>query len=372
MAYFSVTCFAHLLTTSLLVASVGLACESTALDARPDITTDQSENGASTTTLFDAIRISSDATAEHFQVATTTIDFGTAPLALARLRVELESPCFPFDKWTRSSIPEGHLWPESCDAFDRTLQLSIDDPEGDDVGEPPGLELGRAITPFGGPLSLEFDLTDLANGLPGQHTLKLEIPTYPDPDGQVSGAKGEWGVTVELELEPGTPPRRVLAVLPLAYTARAAAAAEPIEFEAPAGAGSARIEYRVTGHGGGARGARCLGPAEEFCRRDHRLYLDGELIDEFEPWRSDCSALCTLVHYQSALLELDYCAENPCGATNSVRASRANWCPGSVTPPRLIEHASLTVPGAHRFNWTINEIADGGSWLLSAIYYAYE
>jgi hypothetical protein len=102
------------------------------------------------------------------------------------------------------------------------------------------------------------------------------------------------------------------------------------------------------------------------------LYVDGELVDEFMPWRSDCATLCTPAHYESALLEIDYCAENPCGDPSSVRASRANWCPGSLTLPRAIESSALAVPGVHRFSWTIDTIADGGSWLLSATYYAYE
>ena len=358
---------------SLLLAALALACESTPLDgAAGDLEPRDDSRGVPTEVLvFDALRISSDAEAEHFQSATTTLDFGAAPLARATLRVELESPCFPFDKWTRSSIPEGHRWPEACDAFDRTFQLSIDDRENSDIGLP-GLEFARAITPFGGPLSLEVELTDLANGLPGSHTLKVEIPTYPDPAGQVSGAKGEWIVSAKLELVEGTPPRRVLAVVPLAYTAEAAANGEPLQFETPEGTGRALIEYRVTGHGGGPRGPNCIGPADEFCRREHQLYLDDELVDAFEPWRNDCAALCTPAHYESELLEIDYCAENPCGATSSVRASRANWCPGSPTPARLVENDALATPGFHEFKWAIDEIGEGGSWLLSAVYYAYE
>jgi hypothetical protein len=366
-------CRSAWLCTPLLSTALALGCESTPLDVAPDYLdpNDDSPQAPTEVSVFDAIRISSDAEAENFQSATATVDFGQAPLERATLRVALESPCFPFDKWTRSSIPEGHVWPETCDAFDRTLQLSIDDRENADNGLP-GLEFARAITPFGGPLALELELTDLANGLPGKHTLQIEIPTYPDPAGQVSGAKGEWIVSASLELVPGTPPRRVLAVVPLAYTAQAAAAGEPLQFETPEGTGRAVIEYRVTGHGGGQRGRNCLGPADEFCRREHQLYVDDQLVDAFEPWRNDCAALCTPAHYESELLEIDYCAENPCGAMSSVRASRANWCPGSLTPARLVENDALAVPGAHEFKWTIDEIGEGGSWLLSAVYYAYE
>jgi hypothetical protein len=321
--------------------------------------------------LFDAVHISSDAEAEHFQRATTEVDFGDQPVARATLFVELESPCFPFDKWTRASIPAGHNWPEKCDAFDRGFELALDEPAAGSDG-PPGLELGRAITPFGGPLSMQFDVTDAVNGLAGKHQFSVKIGTWPDPEGKVSGAKGEWIVSAWLERELGTPPRRVLAVIPLAYGSELTASTQPIAFEAPSGAGSARIDYRVTGHGGAKASAHCIGPAEEFCRRQHSLYVDQELVDEFEPWRTDCSTLCTIEHYESSLLNIDYCAQNPCGATSSVRASRANWCPGSVTDTHAVEAAALAAPGPHEFSWNIDQVVDGGSWLLSATYYAFE
>jgi hypothetical protein len=321
--------------------------------------------------LLDGVHISSDERAEHFQIATTTVDFGSESVLRATLFVELESPCFPFDKWTRSSIPAGHNWPEKCDAFDRGLELSLDDP-GRSSGGPPGLELGRAITPFGGPLSLQFDVTDAFNGLPGGHELAVKIGTWPDADGMVSGAKGEWIVSVWLERELGPAPRRVLAVIPLSYGSETMASSTAIAFEAPVGAGNARIDYRVTGHGGGVVGSHCIGPAEEFCRRTHTLYVDQEALDEFEPWRTDCASLCSPSHYESSLLSLDYCAENPCGSAASVRASRANWCPGSAVGTHVLQAGVLAQPGAHEFGWAIDEVAEGGNWLLSATYYAFE
>jgi hypothetical protein len=43
--------------------------------------------------------------------------------------------------------------PADCDAFDRNFEIALDEPDADS-GAPPGLELVRAITPFGGPLRL--------------------------------------------------------------------------------------------------------------------------------------------------------------------------------------------------------------------------
>jgi hypothetical protein len=70
------------------------------------------------------------------------------------------------------------------------------------------------------------------------------------------------------------------------------------------------------------------------------------------------------------LNEFDYCAENPCGAIGSVNAPRANWCPGSITPPFSLSTAPLAVPGPHTFSWALSRLEPGGSWRLSATYFA--
>jgi hypothetical protein len=322
--------------------------------------------------LFDRIHLSSDPTAEHFQRASTFVDFGLEPVERATLSVGLESPCFPFDTWTPESIPEGHNWPSLCDAFDRTLLLSLDDPE-DAATEPPGVELVRAITPFGGPMRFDVDVTDIVNGLPGAHELRVDITTYGDASGQVTGSHGEWIVNSVLTFEPGPAPRKVLAVEPLVFGYVTEAAPPAVTFQAPPGAGSARLEYRATGHGGVLPAAGCIGPAEEFCPRTHALLLDGVGMDEFSPWRNDCATLCTPASFESEVLRIpEYCAENPCGAPESVRAPRANWCPGSVTPPRVVESGALAASGAHEFALAIDHVEPGGLWLVSATYFAFE
>jgi hypothetical protein len=63
--------------------------------------------------------------------------------------------------------------------------------------------------------------------------------------------------------------------------------------------------------------------------------------------------------------------ENPCGAIQSVQASRANWCPGSLTPPFQWESQAPASPGEHTFSWAIGTVAEGGVWRLSAHYLAF-
>jgi Peptide-N-glycosidase F, C terminal len=312
-------------------------------------------------------------TAPYPQTVSARVDFGSEPVARATLRVELESPCYPFEKWETQTISPGHFWPDECDAFDRLFLISLDGEEGGvEAGGAPGIELTRAITPFGGPLSFETDLTDVVNGLPGEHQLRVELPTVGDPEGRITGSKGSWIVSATLVLEPGPAPREVLAVVPLVFSTQTSATPAPFEVEVPDGTSSARLEYRATGHGQGT-GTResCIGPAEEFCHRSHVLSLDDAELGTLDPWRTDCRALCTLTPNDTGNGITSYCLENPCGAVQSVRASRANWCPGSVTPPFVLENQELAAPGAHELSLTIDEVAEGGNWLISATYFAF-
>jgi hypothetical protein len=349
------------------LALVTLACGSDPVAVRRE------PERARVVPVFHHVRISSVQEAENFQHALAALDFGSGPFARATLSVNLESPCFPFEKWTPESIPEGHLFPALCDGFDRTFLLSLDDPS-DPAAGPPGLELARAITPFGGPFRFDIDITDIANGLPGEHVLNADIQTWGDRSGLVSGAEGEWLLSARIVLEPGPAPRSVLAVVPLTFGIRTSAESAPFSFDVPEGTRAARLEYRTTGHGGALLDdGSCIGPAEEFCQRTHTVSLDGEELTALVPWRTDCDTLCTLASYESSWLNVpEYCAENPTGLPESVRSPRANWCPGSLTPPFMLEPPELAVPGEHELAIELDALAEGGQWVESLVVFAYE
>jgi hypothetical protein len=302
--------------------------------------------------------------------AVADVDWRAGPFARVALAIDLESSCFPFEKWASNRPPQGHNWPADCDAFDRNFNVFIEDPAGE-LAFP--FEVIHAVTPFGGPLHLEVDLTDLANARPGGQRLRLELGGYSDPAGQVTGSNAGWTVSARIEVTPGAAPRRVLAALPLLLgQATAGQAAPEASWRVPAGTVAARLEYRTSGHGQGAQGPRCIGPAEEFCDRRHLIFVDGVMVDNVGPYRQDCAALCTLSHYGAADAGFDYCRENPCGDPASVRAPRANWCPGSMTAPFTWQELPMLVaPGDHTFAPRIADIAEGGSWQVSATYYAF-
>ncbi len=325
---------------------------------------------------FDNVRIGSDSSKPNFQNATTDIDLKDGPFASVKLIIDLGTTCYPFEGWANDPPPSGQNWPADCDAFDRNFEFTLDDPADPKVG-PPAIELVRAITPFGGPEHLEVDITDVANGLPGKHTLRTHISTYSDATGQVSGSNGGWNVTAKIEVVPGKAPHNVLSVVPLFNGSEGATdTITPPSFDVPAGTTSARIEYRATGHGGSKQydlGA-CHGPAEEFCHRTDDLSVDGAMVTSFDPWRADCASLCTIKHQNTSSGGFDYCAENPCGAIQSVQASRANWCPGSMTPPYNLtdkQAPALLSQGKHTFSWKFSNIDQGGTWRLSATYFAF-
>lgn len=327
-----------------------------------------------TVALFDFARITSKSGEPNFHKVTTRLEpLRDGPFENVTLIVDLFSTCYPFTGWASNPPPAGQNWPADCDAFDRNFEWTLHDTDPD--AGTPGLELLRAITPFGGPLHVEVDVTDVFNGLTGPRDVEVRIPTYSDAMGRVSGSNGGWNVSGTLDVKPGTPPRRVLAVLPLVETnARAMTKGQSVDFTLPAGTTKAKLEYRVTGHGGAtpSAGSDCIGPAEEFCRRSHTLGADGVLLASFNPWRTDCNTLCTLTtHTWPSGQMFQYCLENPCGAISSVRAPRANWCPGSVTPPRVEEPAAWASPGAHSFSYDIDAIDGSGQWRVTAVVFAY-
>lgn len=317
-------------------------------------------------------RISSRAGAPDFHRARAEIDLKGGPFAEVLLIADLDTTCFPFEKWQQNRPPAGQNWPADCDAFDRNFEFTLDEPQG--PGDPPALELVRAITPFGGPMQIQADITDVANGLPGKHTLTVTIPTYADGAGKVTGSDGGWSVRARLLIRPGPAPRKVLAVRPLFNLSHGGATqAKDYLVDVPPGTVRSRLEYRATGHGGDTMpDMSCGGPAEEFCHRFHTVTVDGTDVERFDAWRNDCRNGCTQVTEPGPSgAPFTYCKENPCGLIASVRASRANWCPGSVTPPRTWDVPALRQAGKHTVRYAISKVAAGGSWRLSGVYFAF-
>lgn len=333
-------------------------------------------NDPYTITLFDKETIHSTGKV-NVRTIKTTFKLRHTTYAKAGFFIDLESPCYPLDNPNWNNIPQGHRWPPACDAYDRNMNSTWFPPkkEGDTA---PGFDLVRAITPFGGPMKVGVNITDLVNAmakkhpLGSEHTFQLHISTYADGKGQVSGSKGSWIVSARIELTPGTPPKNVLDAIPLvneSYKHNDGSTVEK-EFSIPEGTKSTKLVYSTTGHGGGTADANCIGHADEFCKRSHRVFVDGKQAKLVIPWRNDCSNFCTEVsHPRNPSFKI--CKENPCGSKASVRAPRANWCPGTTTYPYTWSFPEWNAPGKHTFGYSVANVAKGGSWKTSAILYVY-
>ena len=351
------------------------SAEDDTIDVPPEIAPDVASDtgtGVTIVPLFDQVRITSVGDQPNFQNARAALHVD-GPAAAVRLVLDLDTTCYPFTKRLTDPPPPGQSYPADCDAFDRNFETTIDDPAKD--GDPPAIELVRAITPFGGPMHVEADVTDVLNGLAaGDHTVRIQIPTWSDGAGQITGSAGGWTVSAHLEMTPGPAPRKVLAVTPLWNGSLGAGdPPAPVTFTVPEGTASARIEVRATGHGGATTTdpACHSNPAEEFCHRTHTWTVDGTVIGRKELWVDTCQPWCVPADWFNADgTHFAYCSLNPCGNPMSVAAPRANWCPGSVTDPYLLDVPLLQAAGSHTFAFEVPGIAEGGIWRVSAVYVA--
>ena len=120
----------------------------------------------------------------------------------------------------------------------------------------------------------------------------------------------------------------------------------------------ARLRYITTGHGGWENG-------DEFLQKRNKIYVDGNLIFDFLPWRQDCGSYRLYNpasgNFENGLSSSDY--------------SRSNWCPGTLTVPEYIFLGDLT-KGIHTLQIKIQQGENEGnsfsSWNVSGVLMGWE
>lgn len=114
---------------------------------------------------------------------------------------------------------------------------------------------------------------------------------------------------------------------------------------------NALLLYTTTGHGGWGNG-------DEFNQKPNSIFLDGQKVITFIPWRDDCGT------YRN----WNPCSGNFSNGLSSSDLSRSNWCPGTVTNPEYIYLGDLSA-GTHTISVEIPQGApEGGSnsyWCVS-------
>jgi GLPGLI family protein len=126
-----------------------------------------------------------------------------------------------------------------------------------------------------------------------------------------------------------------------------------IDFTVPEGVTNLKFRYITTGHGG-------WGGGDEFNPKQNEIYIDGERVFVFTPWRSDCAA---------------YRKHNPVSGNfwnglSSSDLSRSGWCPGTATNPEYFELPNLK-SGLHQMKVAIplgeREGGSFSSWNISGV-----
>lgn len=146
-----------------------------------------------------------------------------------------------------------------------------------------------------------------------------------------------------------------------------------IPFTIPENVRNVRLKYIATGHGGHSGG-------DEFRPQKNILSVDGEVVLDFTPWRTDCASFRRFNPTSGVWLQKRTQAFIGKGGKREVKEieeplassdlSRSNWCPGSDVTPEEINLQGIT-PGSHTLTISIPESTPIDEnklnhWLVSA------
>lgn len=126
-----------------------------------------------------------------------------------------------------------------------------------------------------------------------------------------------------------------------------------VEVTIPEGVKNIRMRYITTGHGG-------WGDGDEFNQKTNTVLLDGKVMFQYTPWRSDCA---TFRKYNPA-------SGNFWNGVTSSDYSRSGWCPGTASNPVFYPLPNIT-SGKHQILVAIpigkNEGGSFSSWNVSGV-----
>uniref|UniRef100_UPI00263145A6 peptide-N-glycosidase F-related protein n=1 Tax=Chitinophaga sp. TaxID=1869181 RepID=UPI00263145A6 len=241
----------------------------------------------------------------------------------------------------------------------------------------PPLELMRFFTPFGvrhfnaqakikgynwaDSAVYKQDISDLAPRLQGDvyigiyignydkggHKASLNFKYYPGYDG------GEGRPEPKKWVQPVFNSTNVMEMAGQEYASLFDKDSLTVTVNVPAGVKNLKLRYITTGHGG-------WGGGDEFNPKLNEIFVDGQRVYHFFPWREDCATYRLL----------NPASGNFGNGLSSSDLSRSNWCPGTLTLPVDVPMPQLT-PGKHTIQVAIPQgKPEGGSfsfWNVSGI-----
>lgn len=253
-----------------------------------------------------------------------------------------------------------------CDNYDRigSVHLALV-PKGAETyvpAEVDRLELARFITPFmdmnDSPMTVpyEFEVDGVMSilkdeALWAQYDLWFELDIFGVPyaaNTEIAGCADRNDTqlgTLLLYTDSAHEPESFDVLVPLAdklpFNNYAEGASDElgttrktVPFELPADAEQAQLVLITSNHGANAGG-------EEYIRRDHFVYVDGELVLEYVPGRTSCEPFR---HYNTQANGI----YGSSAMTDEEWQSFSNWCPGDVIDIRVVP-LGPTEAGPHEF-----------------------
>lgn len=253
-----------------------------------------------------------------------------------------------------------------CDNYDRIGSVALAlVPKGQSSYEPDDavrIEIGRYITPFmdfnrdPDEVPYEFEAHNLVPvlrdaELRAEYDLWLELELFGVPyaaNDEVPGCAERNDVfrgTVVLDSDSTAAPLAFDEVLPLAYKApfnnyqsgatdMVGTTEKTIEFTLAADTADTQLVLITSNHGANSGG-------EEYSRRDHFVYVDGELALMYKPGRESCEPFRRYNTQANGIY-------GNSARSDSEWQSFSNWCPGDVIDTRVVPLGPLGA-GSHEF-----------------------
>ncbi len=251
-----------------------------------------------------------------------------------------------------------------CDNYDRigSVNLAFTDKGAETYvpGEVMRLEVARFITPFMNmnyqPDTVPYDwnISHVASilrdpAIREAYDIWFELDVFGVPyaaNTEVSGCDGRNDVFrgwLALRTDSTVEERATDTLIPLAMketfndyqegaSDEVGTTRKTVEFEVPQDQADARLVLITSNHGANAGG-------EEYIRREHFAYVDGELVLEYTPGRESCEPFREYNTQGNGIY-------GPTPMTDEEWQSFSNWCPGDVIDTRIIDWGSVAA-GTH-------------------------
>lgn len=253
-----------------------------------------------------------------------------------------------------------------CDNYDRigAVNLALA-PKGADTYVPEDvdrIEVARFITPFmdmhDSPMTVpyQYEVDDLLpilrdDALWAEYDLWFELSIFGVPyaaQTEIAGCADRIDTqdgTLLLYTDSSHAPEHYDALVPLAISesfnnyAEGASDAigttrKTIAFTVPDASVHSQLVLITSNHGSNAGG-------EEYIRRDHFVYVDGDLALQYKPGRTSCEPFRMYNTQGNGIY-------GPSPKSDAEWQSFSNWCPGDVIDIRRIDLGSIA-PGDHEF-----------------------